>query len=346
MDKNGNVKILFISPKFHPVIGGIENVVLSLAYYLTNKGYCIEVLTNTPCNEPDNFPFKINRNLSFIKRLKLIRHSELQVYFNLNKWDFLPILFFKKPLIISLHGPISQHFLALIKKVIIKQNADAVTACSKYVGNTCKRSIIIHSGYDSNIFKKTNNGLRKKELIFLGRLVPEKGCHLLIHAVNKLKELGITVSLTIVGSGTEEGDLVVLSKKLRLASQISFIGVRQGSELSDILNQHQILVIPSNWEEPFGIVALEGIACGCMVIGSEKGGLKEAIGPCGITFPNGDVNALTEAIKKVLNHPKLIEYHQKFAPVHLQKHTQKVIAHEYLKVFEEVLAKKSNRIRI
>ena len=73
-------------------------------------------------------------------------------------------------------------------------------------------------------------------------------------------------------------------RALSLAENVSFVGPKSGDGLAEILNQHQILVVPSRWAEPFGIVAVEGIACGCVVVGSVAGGLPEAIGGCGVNF--------------------------------------------------------------
>ena len=93
----------------------------------------------------------------------------------------------------------------------------------------------------------------------------------------------------------------------------------------------------SLWDEPFGIVALEGIACGCVVVGSEGGGLKDAISSCGMTFPNGNVEPLTQILFDLLSHPgKLTTYRQK-AGWHLSRHTSKAVAKAYLEVLEGVI---------
>ena len=61
---------------------------------------------------------------------------------------------------------------------------------------------------------------------------------------------------------------------LGLERQVEFTGVLQGETLVRTLNAHRIMVVPSRTPEPFGVVALEGIACGCVVVGSEGGGLS------------------------------------------------------------------------
>ncbi|MDJ0708316.1 MAG: glycosyltransferase, partial [Leptolyngbyaceae cyanobacterium MO_188.B28] len=102
-------------------------------------------------------------------------------------------------------------------------------------------------------------------------------------------------------------------------------------------NQHQIMVVPSLWAEPFGVVALEGIACGCVVVGSEAGGLTEAIGPCGVTFPNGNAGELAQILKKLLEFPQNLAKYRASAASHLLRHQQTEVAKLYLQVFEEAI---------
>ncbi len=198
-------------------------------------------------------------------------------------------------------------------------------------------STVIPNPYREEIFYQISEIPKNKDLVFLGRLVSDKGADLLIKALANLKKKGITPSLTIIGKGVEDDNLRQLTKELHLKQQITFIGVKVEQELVTILNEHKIIVVPSVWNEPFGIVALEGIACGCVVIGSEGGGLKDAIGNCGITFPNGDVEKLTQCLWDLLSHPEKLANYRKNAPSHLVRHTSKGFAKAYLKVIEEAI---------
>ncbi|WP_373529669.1 glycosyltransferase family 4 protein, partial [Nostoc sp.] len=144
-------------------------------------------------------------------------------------------------------------------------------------------------------------------------------------------------SLTIIGSGPEESKLHQQVKELNLSNQVDFVGVKVDKKLAKLLNAHQILVVPSRWREPFGVVALEGIACGCVVIGSEEGGLKEAIGPCGMTFPNGDVKALTYTLVDLLTNPEKRAIYRTQAKTHLSRHKKEEVAKAYLQVFKEAI---------
>ena len=94
------------------------------------------------------------------------------------------------------------------------------------------------------------------------------------------------------------------------------------------------MAIPSRWAEPFGIVALEGIACGCAVVGTALGGLPEAIGPCGVTVPNADTSAMARALRSLLEDNRLLAGYRACAPVHLARHSRSEVARSYLRVLE------------
>ena len=90
-------------------------------------------------------------------------------------------------------------------------------------------------------------------------------------------------------------------EKFRLTDQVAFLGTQTGEALAEQLNRHRVIVVPSRWQEPFGLVALEGIACGCRAIIAESGGLLEAAGPHGVVFEHESDLALADAIDQTLN---------------------------------------------
>jgi glycosyltransferase involved in cell wall biosynthesis len=136
--------------------------------------------------------------------------------------------------------------------------------------------------------------------------------------------------LTVAGDGPERARLEKQAADLQLQSRVSFLGSKNSEELATLLRQHQTLVVPSRWAEPFGIVALEGIACGCVVAGSAEGGLAEAIGPCGLTFPNGDARSLANVLARMLEDSNERDRLRANAPAHLARFTPRSVASVYL----------------
>ncbi|HEV7783858.1 MAG TPA: glycosyltransferase, partial [Thermoanaerobaculia bacterium] len=119
--------------------------------------------------------------------------------------------------------------------------------------------------------------------------------------------------------------------------EVRFLGARHGDEIARLLNAHRILVVPSRYDEPFGIVALEGIACGCLVIGSRGGGLNEAIGRCGLTFRNGDSRELADLLAAALAGPSRFTPSPEEVAAHLARHRGGAMVNAYLQVFEDAL---------
>ncbi|MEO6970615.1 MAG: glycosyltransferase, partial [Chthoniobacterales bacterium] len=160
---------------------------------------------------------------------------------------------------------------------------------------------------------------------------------LLLEALVRLRARNLFPRLTLVGPGPERSAMEQLATRLGLADQVTFLGPKRDAELANLLVQHKILVIPSRYDEPFGVVALEGIACGCVTVGSAGGGLPDAIGPCGLTFPNGDIDALALALEKLLRAPE--ERRRLTAPAseHLAKFQPAVVAETYLGLFRSQL---------
>jgi len=126
-----------------------------------------------------------------------------------------------------------------------------------------------------------------------------------------------------------------------LQEQVTFAGAPPSDQVAKLLRQHHILIVPSIWEESFGVVALEGLACGCVVLGADGGGLDEAIGPCGMTFRRGDVVDLTLKLVHLLRCPEEWGHYRAGAPTHLELHHPARIAVRYLEIFDFAIQRTS-----
>jgi glycosyltransferase involved in cell wall biosynthesis len=198
-------------------------------------------------------------------------------------------------------------------------------------------STIVGNPYSDQVFTHLPGIPRDRELIYLGRLVSDKGVDLLIEALADLRKRGLTPRLTIIGSGSEEDALRALAKECGVREQIDFSGSKNPAEIARLLNAHQVLVVPSRWPEPFGIVALEGIGSGCVVVASQAGGLPDVVGSCGITYEMGNRAELTESLYRVLSEPELREALLKDAESHLNQYKPATVAATYLQVFHRAI---------
>lgn len=223
-----------------------------------------------------------------------------------------------------------------IKKALTPFRVTNISASRAIASHISGPSIIIPYPYDADTFRLIKGIERDRELVFLGRLVSQKGVDVLLSALHKLKEEGLIPHLTIIGIGDEEVTLREMVNDLALEN-VEFAGKQTGEALARMLNRHQIMVVPSREREGFGVVALEGIACGCVVVGSESGGLPEAVGPCGVTFPVGDSNSLANILGDLLTFPHRLESFRANAAGHLSRQKTEQVASQYLEVFKDAI---------
>lgn len=141
----------------------------------------------------------------------------------------------------------------------------------------------------------------EKMIFFVGRLVREKGVHVLIDTIPHLLQEFPCTKLVIAGTGPMEGQLKHQVKVMGLEHKIHFTGYVDDILLKKFYKRADIAVFPSLYE-PFGIVALEAMASATPVIVSDTGGLGEIInhGKNGLKFFPGNTISLADQIKAIL----------------------------------------------
>lgn len=335
------MKILISSHAFSPSIGGIETVSRLLAEEFVRLGNEVALVTQTPAEREENWSFQVLRQPSLGELLRVLRWCDVYWQNNLSLRTLWPNLLVRRPVVITHQGsycrrPRGIDLVQRVKHFAIGRAASV--AISKAVADCFDvPSRVIPNPFDAREFSSgppTQD--RPNELLFVGRLVEEKGVDLLLLALQELQACHVFPRLTIVGAGPERRRLEGETAARGLTEQVVFHGAQTGAELAATMRAHKILVVPSRYAEPFGVVALEGIASGCAVIGSRGGGLPEAIGPCGVTFANGDAVALASAIEQLLAAPNECAQFLAHAPDHLARFHPAVIAQEYLELFHSL----------
>ncbi|MFH1834994.1 MAG: glycosyltransferase family 4 protein [Methanobacteriota archaeon] len=168
---------------------------------------------------------------------------------------------------------------------------------------------VIPNGINLEKFNKAEPGIEKSDLIFAGRLIPEKNVDLLIKAVALIKE---DVYCVIVGEGPEKEKLKKLSERIA-TGRIQFFDFMSSLDLASLMKSSKIFVLPST-REGFGIAVLEANACGLPVLTviHEKNAAQELIsdGAVGLLC-NPDEKDLAEKIIYMLSHPKQFKVDEK-----------------------------------
>jgi D-inositol-3-phosphate glycosyltransferase len=193
--------------------------------------------------------------------------------------------------------------------------------------------------------------LDDRVILFVGRIEPLKGLDTLLRALALMRESGLQCRvphyLIVVGgdpdaSGenltAEMARLQALCAELGLNDLVLFLGKRGQDTLPYYYSSADILVMPSHYES-FGMVALEAMACGTPVVASQVGGLAFLVqeGETGFVVPNGDPNALSERLTRLLTDDNLRRRLGGQAAAYARQYSWENIVDRLLSVYSEVV---------
>ncbi len=339
------MKILLSSYVFSPSVGGIETVSALIAPEFVKAGHEVILITHTKEEDGVTWPFQVIRRPGARRLTGLVRWCDVYFQNNISLTYAWPLLFVRRPWVIAHHTWIGQYqgerdLKARLKRLLLRFGTNA-TISHPVAGDIPVPSIIVGNPYSSGVFKARPEIPRDRELVYLGRLVSDKGVDMIIKSLVQLRGRDLHPRLTVIGSGSEEPQLRRLVREFNLENQVEFTGSKGPAEIARLLNAHQVLVVPSRWPEPFGIVALEGLASGCVVVASAAGGLTAVVGRCGLTFALGDQTELTDTIERVLTRPQLRTQLLRGAEAHLRQFEPATVAGKYLSVFEHALQQRA-----
>jgi len=331
------LKILVSSHRFAPDIGGIETVGRLLCREFVKQGHELCVLTESPGE--NDLPYQVVRRPEAGELLKWSRWADVVFHNNISLKHAWPLMVLQKPWVAAVHVWISRpdgsRDVRDRMKLAALQRAGVISVSRCIAQSLPFPSQVVPDPYDRDVFY-SNDSTLDTEVAFVGRLVSDKGVDLLLRALALLKGQGLRPSASIIGDGPERAPLAALAEELGIRSQVVFHGALPPDQVAESLRRSRIMVVPSRWIEPFGIVALEGLGCGCRVIAANGGGLEEAVGACGILFKRGDAEDLARCIAGVLSgrvDPPAPEAVQR----HLQQHSPEKIAAHYLSIFEKCM---------
>jgi glycosyltransferase involved in cell wall biosynthesis len=209
-------------------------------------------------------------------------------------------------------------------------------------GYTGPMTVVPQFGVDPDLFAPVTPPVPLRDTFvvgYAGRLVPEKGLDVLFRALAQLPE---TVCARLAGSGPDLARLQALAADLNLTGRVKFEPPLPSTLMREFYVQLDGFVLPSvsrpNWQEQFGRVLIEAMACGVPVIGSTCGEIPNVIGEAGLIFPEGQVDALAAGLRTWLSDPAQRQAlaAQGRARV-LARFTQKQVAEKTVEVYHSLI---------
>ena len=190
-------------------------------------------------------------------------------------------------------------------------------------GFTSDNMVVIPPGVDVHIFRpikpgdrKIKTGLPNRYIFCLGRIDPNKGHDLLLNAFDIVRKVIPAIDLVIGGGSPkpQQRELEVLSAMKKIIaekdmhSRVHIVGYVPDELLVPFYQQAELFVLPSIFE-PFGMTALEAMACGKPIVASKFGGIKDVIssGDHGLLVDPSNINEFADAIIMLLKDRRLAE---------------------------------------
>ncbi len=228
-------------------------------------------------------------------------------------------------------------------------NADGAIAGNHEAAQVWRRkgyrgplAVIPQFGVDPDLYlPEQDRGPGRGFLIgYVGRLVEEKGVDVLLAA---LASLPGTWRACILGSGPQGQTLQDQARRLGLSGRVTFEGWIGSEGMPAYYRQLDVLVLPSrtrpNWKEQFGRVAVEAMACGVPVVGSDSGEIPHVLGDAGLIFAEGDAAALAAHLVRLMQDSALwAELARRGRQRVLEHYTQKRVAAATYEVYRSIAA--------
>ena len=327
LGRTPRTSLLLASSYFPPKAGGLERYAFEMAKGAARAGLEVNVITSGTSRQieheqtpegltihrlPVQFkimdtPLNVRWLLDIHRLVRDINPDVINIHLPV---PFLAdlVAFFSRgaPVIVTYHcGSMKGHGFMLNRLVDLYErlilpltlnNARRIVCTSEYVRQGFLRryagkSVTISPGVDTSMFTKRTNRPDEKSVIFVGDF--RTG----LKGLDQLRE-----AIRLVPGAT----LHVVGRGPRIDSPGTvYHGELHGNDLVARIHASQILVLPSDWPEAFGMVLLEAMACGVPVIGTDIGGISEVIrnGEDGLLVTPGGAKPLADAISYIINNP-------------------------------------------
>ena len=271
-----------------------------------------------------------NKNLAFQMCKKITNEDNYNTLIEIHNRPYLIHFICKKFKVLNLtlflhNDPLQMRgSKSTSERIEILKNVKKVYCVSNYIKQRFLEGI--HKDYQKvvtlyNGISFKNKILRKKKLIiFVGKISYEKGAHLFANVVNQIANLYKNWEFKLIGSSQLGSNNLstayaknIVHQFKNIGKNAKYLGFVSNKKVNEIMEIASIVIVPSLWKEPFGLVAAEAMSKGAAVIASNTGGLKEVVGKYGITIDDINESKLKEEIISLIEKKSMLEKIQKIS---------------------------------
>lgn len=322
--------------------GGIERIVEVLVNNFTDQGHQVTLCANSaskvPCTlvgwkgiKSQNITDTIKNTLQLTR---LIIQEKFDIVHSFSRLAYMtPVMPFDVLKIMSYQREPSVKQVTRAVK-LSKKGTMVFTGCSNYISQKISSVADVHTIYNCVPIEKYNGTLRIDDdapLVFLGRVEEVKGAHI---AVEVAKASGKRL---IIAGNIPQGKEAYFEKSIHpfLNDRITYIGPVNDEQKNTLLGNALAFLMPIQWNEPFGIVMAEAMACGTPVIGFPFGSVPEVVQNGINGFVCNTVQEMTDAI----NHSHTLD-RAKIRIIAETNYSSIKITNDYLALYSNLINRK------
>lgn len=342
MSTASSIRIAYWLPLFLPTLGGIELMAARSLPELRERGFEFRIFTDqlNPSRPPHQdflgmpvaaFPFYRSlekKDVATTARIlagtgRILQEFKPQVthlHFggHIVYFHHMATRNLGCPQLITLHASVAQTDTG-VDSVLGQalRSASHVVAVSQaildgavaQVPELGERSSVIYNGFDLQIPGDQQATIQPDKILCLGRLVPEKGFAVALSAFAQVVADFPEARLVVAGDGPQRAELETQAGELGIHSQVVFLGEVAPEDVPGLIREAGMVLVPSIYDEPFPLVAVEAAHMGRPVIAAATGGLPEAVadGETGLLVKMGDAADLAAAMLRLLRNPREAE---------------------------------------
>lgn len=300
------MRVALIAPPWAPVppllYGGIEQAVDTLAQGLVRAGHDVLLFTtgDSTCPVPRQSLLALSEGQRIGHVVPELRHvmaayDAVQDYDIVHDHSVMGPLYAERypdlPVVTTVHGPLEEELTDIYRREAGRIPLIAISHAQLLPAPDLPVARVIHHGVDPALFPIGEGG---DYCLFLGRMVREKGPH---RAIKATRAAG--VPLILAGKMREPVEHLYFEREVGplLGDDIPYLGEVSQQEKLKLLSGARATLFPIRWNEPFGLVMLESLACGTPVIAFAEGAAPEVIDHGRTGFLCQDDGDMVEAIK-------------------------------------------------
>jgi glycosyltransferase involved in cell wall biosynthesis len=318
--------------------GGTELFVAHLAEGLQKSGVDVVVYTNGESTvnaerrslyKESQWPIKMSEQTS----VKHLNHEAWAIEDAAKDCDVIHVQsaqaiafsrFVTRPIVLTLHGPhepkLSEYY-AHYPDVYYVCISDA-----QKLTESMPRMRTIHHGIDLGLYRFVEQ--KQRYLSFIGRIAPLKGTHL---AIDVAKRTGIPLK---IAGDIQPANREYFEKKIRPqidGQLVQYIGLADLQAKNELLGNSMAMLFPIQWNEPFGLVMVEAMACGTPVLAMPGGSVREIVGDGVSGYVCRSVRDMTKRVGDMKIEPSSVRRYVE------ENFSEKRMVREYVRLYEEIV---------